>query len=105
MFLLLLQSVALSYFDYLEASVTDVEIFLSAIQFAFSYLQYSAASQCFSLSLALSFSLFVCSVPFVSVLLFSDPGIAIAIFVVVIIVVVVVVVLLLLPCCYCLVVA
>ena len=35
LFLLLLQSVALSYFDYLEASVTDVEIFLSAIQFAF----------------------------------------------------------------------
>ena len=41
MFLLLLQSVALSYFNYLEASVMDVDMFLSATQCAFSYLQYS----------------------------------------------------------------
>ena len=43
-FLLLLQSVALSYFDYLEAFVTDVEIFLSATQFAFSYLHIMPSS-------------------------------------------------------------
>jgi len=50
MFLLLLQSVALSYFDYLEASVMDVDIFSSTTQFASYYLEYSEASQCFSRS-------------------------------------------------------
>ena len=41
MFLLLLQSVALSYFDYLEASVMDVDIFSSATQFAWYHVMVS----------------------------------------------------------------
>ena len=41
LFLLLFLSVALSYFDYLEASVMDVDIFSSATQFAWYHVMVS----------------------------------------------------------------
>ena len=54
LFLLLFPSVALSYFDYLEASFMGMQMFLSAIQFALAYVEYSKAS------LSLSLSFFIC---------------------------------------------